>query len=465
MSGIASLTYNNSFVPEGGLFTLQNASKLLSDFGRNGDTYVVHAKEGETVIPMEVLENNPRLKTMLFKQMRDMDLEPERYIIGNELNSINPATGQPEFFLKRLFGKVKKLVKKVAPIALPIAAPFLLPTMPLFLSTGLGSLAGSLAGGAKPRDALRNAVIAGGIAGLGNLAFGRGGFGGSAIDTGLTTGEYDIRKLFTGPGEGAPSAVGTTINQPEMVRNLQGKLVPKGTPTDFSKTAAREATVGKTDLAEKASGGILETLESGYKDYIEEPYKKYLSPSRESIQAKPEDIAKKAQDLASAEFEVFDKAGVNLTDVKKQEILSEAIKTAKTDLAPSALQKYAPIGALTGLTLYGLDSAGFPIFTTKDEDTGETTYVSGYDLYTSDPERYGFLNFYGQNPYRQQTRMVAEGGEIVGPGTSTSDSIPALLSDGEFVMNAKAVRGLGGGDRKKGASKMYAMMKQFEGRA
>ena len=60
---------------------------------------------------------------------------------------------------------------------------------------------------------------------------------------------------------------------------------------------------------------------------------------------------------------------------------------------------------------------------------------------------------------------MAEGGEIVGPGTSTSDSIPALLSDGEFVMNAKAVRGLGGGDRKKGASKMYAMMKQFEGRA
>ena len=32
-------------------------------------------------------------------------------------------------------------------------------------------------------------------------------------------------------------------------------------------------------------------------------------------------------------------------------------------------------------------------------------------------------------------------------------------------MNAKAVRGMGGGDRKKGASRMYAMMKQFEGRA
>lgn len=33
----------------------------------------------------------------------------------------------------------------------------------------------------------------------------------------------------------------------------------------------------------------------------------------------------------------------------------------------------------------------------------------------------------------------AEGGHIRGPGTSTSDSIPARLSDGEFVVNAKSV--------------------------
>ena len=37
-----------------------------------------------------------------------------------------------------------------------------------------------------------------------------------------------------------------------------------------------------------------------------------------------------------------------------------------------------------------------------------------------------------------------------------------MLSDGEFVMNAKAVQGAGGGDRKEGAKRMYAMMKRFE---
>ena len=37
----------------------------------------------------------------------------------------------------------------------------------------------------------------------------------------------------------------------------------------------------------------------------------------------------------------------------------------------------------------------------------------------------------------------AEGGFVSGPGTETSDSIPARLSDGEFVIKASAVRGLG----------------------
>ena len=60
---------------------------------------------------------------------------------------------------------------------------------------------------------------------------------------------------------------------------------------------------------------------------------------------------------------------------------------------------------------------------------------------------------------------AASGGEIMGPGTPTSDSIPAMLSDGEFVMNARAVRGAGGGDRREGAKRMYDMMRQFERRA
>jgi len=57
------------------------------------------------------------------------------------------------------------------------------------------------------------------------------------------------------------------------------------------------------------------------------------------------------------------------------------------------------------------------------------------------------------------------GGELKGPGTGTSDSIPAMLSDGEFVMTAKAVRGAGGGDRREGARKMYEAMDKLEAQA
>ena len=59
---------------------------------------------------------------------------------------------------------------------------------------------------------------------------------------------------------------------------------------------------------------------------------------------------------------------------------------------------------------------------------------------------------------------AAMGGEASGPGTGTSDSIPAMLSDGEFVMTAEAVRNAGDGDRKKGVRKMYALMNSLEGK-
>ncbi len=56
-------------------------------------------------------------------------------------------------------------------------------------------------------------------------------------------------------------------------------------------------------------------------------------------------------------------------------------------------------------------------------------------------------------------------GSINGPGTGTSDDIPAMLSDGEFVMTAKAVKGAGNGSRQKGMRRMYDAMHRLEGAA
>jgi len=57
---------------------------------------------------------------------------------------------------------------------------------------------------------------------------------------------------------------------------------------------------------------------------------------------------------------------------------------------------------------------------------------------------------------------MRSGGESMGPGTGTSDDVPAMLSDGEFVVTAKAVENLGGGDRMMGAKRMYQMMNTLD---
>ena len=75
---------------------------------------------------------------------------------------------------------------------------------------------------------------------------------------------------------------------------------------------------------------------------------------------------------------------------------------------------------------------------------------------------------------RRRTRRMAQGGYIEGPGTGTSDSIPAqiyqngmpvqeaALSTGEFVLREKDVNAIGGGDPGVGAAKLYAMQRQFD---
>jgi hypothetical protein len=79
-----------------------------------------------------------------------------------------------------------------------------------------------------------------------------------------------------------------------------------------------------------------------------------------------------------------------------------------------------------------------------------------------------------QNSRQPGVVYAAEGGYIQGPGTGRSDDVKAgifqdgmkvqeaRLSDGEFVMTERAVRGLGNGDRSQGAAKMYEMMRQYE---
>jgi hypothetical protein len=203
-------------VPPKGITNVVKIADKLAEYGRNEDEYMVHAAEGETVIPMEVFKQNPALKDKLFAEMRIMGIEPERYVVGNELNSINPVTGQPEFFLKKLFRGLKKVVKKVLPVVAKAV---------LTVATGTRVLASAIVDGAT-------AVIQGGSLKDGLKAAAIGGI--SSFAAGKLGNKFNWAKSTAGK-LGAEAAISTT---------LRG-----GKPEDILKAAALSAAVGKgTDI-------------------------------------------------------------------------------------------------------------------------------------------------------------------------------------------------------------------------
>ena len=113
----------------------------LAQFGREEDDRIAHVATGETIIPMAVFEEDPALKEAVFNRMMEMGIDPERYIVGNELNSINPVTGQPEFFLKKIFKGIKKAVKGVVKVFKKVA-PIVLSTVGYMVAGPIGAALG-----------------------------------------------------------------------------------------------------------------------------------------------------------------------------------------------------------------------------------------------------------------------------------------------------------------------------------
>jgi hypothetical protein len=100
-------------------------------------------------------------------------LNPDRYIVGNELNSKNPVTGQPEFFLKKIIDRVKKAAADVSGYAAPIVGAMYGPAA--------GALTGGILGSFKrenpgdPRQGLQMALLGGGSGIASNLLGGASG--------------------------------------------------------------------------------------------------------------------------------------------------------------------------------------------------------------------------------------------------------------------------------------------------
>ena len=85
------------------------------------------------------------------------------------------------------------------------------------------------------------------------------------------------------------------------------------------------------------------------------------------------------------------------------------------------------------------------------------------------PSLFQQLFDYGRNTARFSRGGVvdlrATGGGITGAGTGTSDSIPALVSHGEWIHSAKAVLGKGNGSMEEGFKVLGKEMKEAEKKA
>ena len=332
-----------------GLESFQAEVSKIADLGRYEDAYIAHVAEGETVVPMEVLDSNPRLKAMLFNQMLDMGINPERYIVGNNFNSINPVTGQPEFFLKKIFKGAKKALKSIAQYA--------------------GTIAGVM--GAGP---IYSALIGAGVPLL------TGGDAGQVIAGGL--GGYGAGKAF-------------------------------GTSKLFGDLPAPES--GIFSSGEYGQFGKNLGMESAGKNV--EDYKSMAETAKAAGDVENYNLAMKG-----AQGNIFNPASLGI------------IGAASAPLLYEGLQEDEPQGP--GEDFYNI----YP----------KNTYYGQYG--NQMPSNYqmsfaadgGIMDLEYMDKYAMGGKFPRRQGQISGPGGPKDDLVPAMLSDGEFVMTAKAVKNAGG---------------------
>ena len=441
--------------------TAKSLASGLATLGRYGDDYMVHAAEGETFVPKEILEANPELKENLFKQMTMMGIEnPNRYVVGNEFNSINPITGQPEFFFKKIFKAVKKVAKKILPVAAPIIGNLIAPGIGGILASGLTS---KLTGGSWG-DAAKSMALS-----YGAGAIGRGLTGGFSYDATPGSGlAFSGSGFGTGLQEGLTqpfSAFGNLASSGASNPLAQGIFGPRAlaVPGVFSGLA-------NTEFAKQPFGGGDGIMSKVFPNYSSTPVSSAAFPKGSQELRSSMSATKPATEGIES---VVEGATKKATEEGFFNQLGQFVSGDRLEGIPATVAG----AGVTGVGAYlAADAAGL----LKEEEEFNPENLSGAEVAAykkwqtiankNSPEAESLRTiWYGKPRYSDENLKRffnvdarAAGGEIVGRGTGTSDSIPARLSDGEFVMTARAVRNAGNGDRDLGAARMYDMMNRFE---
>jgi hypothetical protein len=528
---------------EGGIVGLPQMTPIareMAAMGRNGDTMLAH------ITPQEA---------MMLQRM------------GGS-GTINPYTGLPEFFLKKLFRGVGKAIKSVGKavkkfakstvgrIVLSVAlGAFLGPMATGFLSgmgvtvgaaaatgisAGIGVFGSSLLAGDGFKNSLRNGLTAGalsfGVAGV-TQGFSAPAAGApQTLGEGFTKGLDNITSPFRKAADfirGGPDAAAQTasdsaiktaqdyvtqpaINDPtaqlalgdspynsfgQGPPRLTGEEYFKAAPDtsgfssqEFNKNLITNQAVDPGSLDYSGQLAAERGTQIGYPGGSGPPVVPYAADAGSLPGISPSSITgpelgaplNRVQPLSPANAPAVapgaatSSAGPTMIDRAQSFYQDPSVKSFGNIFydasAKTTLGKLAP-----GLTTAGIaylasgDPFKAPLPEGMTQEEFDAKIAQDQAQFRQDrPAFYG--SFTRPEYYLPPTYRAAEGsgpegvenfprknGAINGPGTGTSDDIPAMLSDGEFVFTAKSVRNMGGGSRRKGAAKMYKLMKMLEG--
>ena len=536
-----------------GLQTAMNApfadqAAMLANMGRGDDSTMAHLRAGEVVLPPEAFDD-PVFEAVVENKFNDLDINPEKAVVGVGIASLNPSTGLEEFgFFKKIAKGVKKVVKKVAkPLAQvgqfipgphqPFAAmankaftvydvakgrasPFALagafaPTkFPTGGGGGIGGLGGFLT---QPVGGYQGNFFDRFIGGIGDLASGayeyvmpgadNVGLFGNLGNTIGRAGEYilpgqDDRGLFSnlgrdlfGIGKTPQEQVNDLImNSDEVTAKavsdaLESGMTPEqilGTYGQAQQMAGMGGMFGGTQpypvmgggmqpygmmggnqgfgFQQAGLGGLLQQalpfLGTGAAMYAANKADDglfgldFLTPKNIGIGALVGGLGKLAYDATK------DEKGVPLTP------LTQMSPTGRYNIEAEIANRMGQ--AAPNPVEFGLLPAG-----TFPELTGGAPAQRALG---------GPVMAFAEGGDVDETEYKRMSGDIDGAGTETSDDIPAMLSDGEFVMTGRAVRGAGSFDMKEkggiitlkktkeesrsdGTDMMYKLMDTFEGSA
>jgi hypothetical protein len=382
------------------------------------------------VVPPVVSEST---QAAINADLQSVGLNPNDFVVGN--GRINQITGLQQFgFLSDIFKKVKKVVKKVAPVAVSF-----IPGLGPVAKGALTAVAGK-ASGMDTKDALLGGLTA--------------GLGSKFIGGGTTTGGL---QGFFNPETGATGIFGGQLG-PNIRRGI-GNIFSPNQMTGRVTTSIDDFGTPQYEL----DGRIVTRSELQQMGYSFDENNNPIAPQREGL------------------------FGLGIGPSLRDAFLG-------TENQPNFLQNFLGTGEDQGLlgsgaglaslaALYGLaakkaaektEGGLTDIRASRRPDLVAQPVFQGFDVGIRPGMAKG-----GLSPELFELDFRKVGGPTIGIGTGTSDDIPAMLSDGEYVMTADANNGAGGfkiskttdsitlipegkPDREKGAKNLGMLMDMFE---